>query len=101
MYESARFTDAVYTRAMIDFSMDAGMATITLNRPEKLNAFAGTMREDFLAALRRAESDRACRRRHRKPSSGLRPPSPKGEGSQTRSLSLGRGCREAAGEGLR
>jgi len=61
MYESARFTDAVYTRAMIDFSMDAGIATITLNRPEKLNAFAGTMREDLLAALRRAESDRACR----------------------------------------
>ena len=28
------------------------IVTITLNRPEKLNAFAGTMREDLLAALR-------------------------------------------------
>jgi 2-(1,2-epoxy-1,2-dihydrophenyl)acetyl-CoA isomerase len=35
--------------------------TITLDRPEKLNAFAGRMREDLLAALRAAESDAACR----------------------------------------
>jgi enoyl-CoA hydratase/carnithine racemase len=31
-----------------------GIATITLNRPEKLNAFAGSMREDLLQALRDA-----------------------------------------------
>jgi len=31
------------------------ITTITLNRPEKLNAFAGSMREDLLAALRGAE----------------------------------------------
>jgi len=31
------------------------ITTITLNRPDKLNAFAGTMREDLLAALRAAE----------------------------------------------
>lgn len=37
------------------------VTTITLNRPEKLNAFAGTMREDFLAALRAAEADAECR----------------------------------------
>ena len=37
------------------------VTTITMNRPEKLNAFSGTMREDLLAALDRAESDRACR----------------------------------------
>jgi enoyl-CoA hydratase/carnithine racemase len=30
---------------------------ITLNRPDKLNAFGGTMREDLLAALRAAEAD--------------------------------------------
>lgn len=31
-----------------------GVATITLNRPEKLNAFAGTMRDDLLKALQAA-----------------------------------------------
>ena len=30
---------------------DAGVATIVLNRPGKLNAFAGDMREHLLAAL--------------------------------------------------
>ena len=37
------------------------VTTITLNRPEKLNAFAGTMRDDLLAALRAAEADAECR----------------------------------------
>ena len=37
------------------------IATITLNRPEKLNAFAGTMREDLADALDRAGSDPAVR----------------------------------------
>ncbi|MGZ7079194.1 MAG: enoyl-CoA hydratase/isomerase family protein [Thermoanaerobaculia bacterium] len=37
------------------------VTTITLNRPEKLNAFGGTMREDLLAALERAEADGNCR----------------------------------------
>ena len=46
---------------MILFSLDNAIATITLNRPEKLNAFAGTMREDLLGALQRAEADAACR----------------------------------------
>ncbi len=33
------------------------VATITLDRPEKLNAFTGTMREDLLDALRACEND--------------------------------------------
>ncbi len=33
------------------------IATVTLNRPDKLNAFTGTMREDLLAALRACEDD--------------------------------------------
>jgi len=37
------------------------IATITLNRPDKLNAFAGTMREDLVSALRACESDDAVR----------------------------------------
>ncbi|HJQ39806.1 MAG TPA: enoyl-CoA hydratase-related protein [Thermoanaerobaculia bacterium] len=37
------------------------IATITLNRPEKLNAFTGTMREDLLAALRAADGDASAR----------------------------------------
>jgi 2-(1,2-epoxy-1,2-dihydrophenyl)acetyl-CoA isomerase len=37
------------------------IATITLNRPDKLNAFAGTMREDLLGALRAADADAGCR----------------------------------------
>jgi enoyl-CoA hydratase/carnithine racemase len=35
--------------------------TITLNRPEKLNAFAGTMREELLAALEQGGNDSAAR----------------------------------------
>jgi len=37
------------------------ITTITLDRPEKLNAFSGTMREDLLAALRAAAEDADCR----------------------------------------
>lgn len=38
----------------IDTSIENGIATISLNRPDKLNAFAGTMREDLVRALTRA-----------------------------------------------
>jgi len=37
------------------------ITTITLDRPEKLNAFSGTMREELLDALRAAAEDEACR----------------------------------------
>lgn len=42
---------------MIDVA-SGEITTITLNRPEKLNAFAGTMREELLAALRGASASR-------------------------------------------
>ena len=42
---------------MIRTSTSENVTTITLDRPEKLNAFAGTMREDLLAALRDAEAN--------------------------------------------
>jgi 2-(1,2-epoxy-1,2-dihydrophenyl)acetyl-CoA isomerase len=38
-----------------------GVTTITLNRPEVLNAFNDQMAEDVLAALKQAERDRATR----------------------------------------
>jgi 2-(1,2-epoxy-1,2-dihydrophenyl)acetyl-CoA isomerase len=41
----------------IDTQIANGVATITLNRPDKLNAFTGTMREDLLDALRACEGD--------------------------------------------
>ncbi len=46
---------------MIRKETDNHITTITLNRPEKLNAFSGTMREDLLAALRAAAGDPGCR----------------------------------------
>ncbi|MGK2857367.1 MAG: enoyl-CoA hydratase/isomerase family protein [Thermoanaerobaculia bacterium] len=39
----------------------AGLATITLNRPEKLNAFAGTMRDDLIAILDEVADDETLR----------------------------------------
>jgi 2-(1,2-epoxy-1,2-dihydrophenyl)acetyl-CoA isomerase len=46
---------------MILSETNDAITTITLNRPEKLNAFSGTMREDLLAALQAADADPACR----------------------------------------
>ena len=40
---------------MITTDTTNAITTITLNRPDKLNAFVGTMREDLLAALKTAE----------------------------------------------
>ena len=46
---------------MIDVTENNGITTITLNRPEKLNAFAGHMRRDLAEALEHAGSDRNAR----------------------------------------
>jgi enoyl-CoA hydratase/carnithine racemase len=45
----------------IQVTEDSGVVTITLNRPEKLNAFIGHMRRDLAEALEAAGSDRAVR----------------------------------------
>src|SRR5436305_1984121 len=47
--------------SFIESSTAGPTTTLTLNRPDKLNAFIGTMREDLLAALRAAEVDDGCR----------------------------------------
>lgn len=41
--------------------MEDGVAWITLNRPERLNAFAGTMRDELHDAIARADEDAAAR----------------------------------------
>jgi len=46
---------------MISSEKNGYITTITLNRPEKLNAFSGSMREDLLAAIRVAADDQDCR----------------------------------------
>jgi enoyl-CoA hydratase/carnithine racemase len=48
-------------RMFIERTVRDSVATITLNRPDKLNAFTGTMREDLLAALRACEDDTGVR----------------------------------------
>jgi enoyl-CoA hydratase/carnithine racemase len=45
----------------ISVSETNGIVTITLNRPEKLNAFIGHMRRDLAEALEHAGSDRSVR----------------------------------------
>ena len=45
----------------IDIKEEPGIVTITLNRPEKLNAFVGHMRRDLAEALEAAGSDRGVR----------------------------------------
>ncbi len=45
----------MYEHIKVEF--DGGVVTITLNRPEKLNAFAGHMRRDLAEALEHASSD--------------------------------------------
>ncbi len=46
---------------MILYDVADQIATITLNRPEAMNAFGGTMREDLLAHLQAAGADPAVR----------------------------------------
>lgn len=45
----------------IKVAYDGGIVTVTLDRPEKLNAFAGHMRRDLAEALERAGADASAR----------------------------------------
>src|ERR1051325_8346885 len=49
----------MYEHIKVEF--DAGVVTLTLNRPEKLNALAGHMRRDLAEALEHASSDPEAR----------------------------------------
>lgn len=43
------------------FDVDAGVATITFNRPDKRNAMSDDMRSEFIDALERVSADTAIR----------------------------------------
>jgi enoyl-CoA hydratase/carnithine racemase len=45
----------------VQLQVDDGVATLTLNRPEKLNAFAGRMRQEIAEAVRALAADDAVR----------------------------------------
>src|SRR5579875_1693321 len=48
-----------YTHALLD--RDGAIATLTLNRPERLNAFTPTMEDDVRAAIAEVRADDAVR----------------------------------------
>ena len=45
----------------IDLDISEGIATLTLNRPEKMNAFTGTMMNEIIDAIDRTDADDAVR----------------------------------------
>ncbi len=49
------------TYTLIDFAVDAGIATITFNRPDKRNAMSDDMRTEFIHALEHVSADKAIR----------------------------------------
>jgi enoyl-CoA hydratase/carnithine racemase len=49
------------TSSQLDLQVSAGIATITLNRPEKRNAITDDMRTELIHALERVSADRAIR----------------------------------------
>lgn len=47
--------------SLIRLQLDAGIATLTLNRPEKRNAMSDAMRSEFIHALEQVAADRSIR----------------------------------------
>ena len=45
----------------LHYRIDDGVATITLNRPEKMNAFNGQMRDELIAAFDASDADDTVR----------------------------------------
>src|SRR6185436_14637282 len=46
---------------LLKYEIADGVATITLNRPEKMNAFTGEMMDDWIAALEDCRTNSAVR----------------------------------------
>ena len=49
------------TYEVITTELASGVLTITLNRPDKLNAFNGPMRDELIQAFDQADADDAVR----------------------------------------
>jgi enoyl-CoA hydratase/carnithine racemase len=49
------------TQSLIELKIDAGIATLALNRPDKRNAISDDMRSELIAALQQVSSDPAIR----------------------------------------
>lgn len=49
------------TYELIDLQVDGGIATLTLNRPDKRNAMSDAMRTEFIHALERVAADKGIR----------------------------------------
>jgi enoyl-CoA hydratase/carnithine racemase len=47
--------------SLINMTVNAGIATLTLNRPDKRNAMSDDMRSEFITALERVAADKAIR----------------------------------------
>ena len=47
--------------SQIDLHIAEGIATLTLNRPEKMNAFTGTMMHEIIDAMDRTDADDSVR----------------------------------------
>src|SRR5215218_586427 len=47
--------------SLIDLQVQSGIATLTLNRPDKRNAMSDDMRTEFIHALERVAADKAIR----------------------------------------
>ena len=47
--------------SLIQLQVEGGIATLTLNRPDKRNAMSDAMRTEFIAALERVAADKAIR----------------------------------------
>src|SRR5262245_5354823 len=54
-------TDAGGSTVVVDVDAEAGVATVTLNRPDALNSLTVPMKVELLSALRRVERDAAVR----------------------------------------